>query len=90
MSRTYVVTDYYASPAIDPRGQHRNYRGVLRDPETDERATALNLSALRDAIAESGAVDGDEIEIIVRKTGRRPFGDRKVRLVKPHTYEREE
>jgi len=30
--------------------------------------------------------DGDEIEITIRKTGNRPFGDRKFRYQSPHTY----
>lgn len=78
MKRTYVLTDFWS-------GNHRPYRNILRNlDDSDADSDAMNA-----AIAASGAVDGDEIEIIVRKTGRRPFGDRRVRLVAPHTYRRE-
>jgi hypothetical protein len=80
--RLFVVTDFYAGD-----DGHRPYQGVLREPRTDREVSS------RDAIAalcrRAGAEDGDEVEIIVRKTGRRPFGDRRVRLVAPHSYERE-
>ena len=82
MSKAFVLTDYWN----DPR-DHRPYRNQLHDPKTDELVS--DMSALETAINEAGAVDGDEIEIVVRKTGRRPFGDRKVTLVEPHTYKRE-
>ena len=82
MSKTFVVTDYW-----NERKDHRPYRGQLHDPKTDEEVS--DIEALAALINEAGAVDGDEIEIIVRKTGRRPFGNRKVRLVEPHTYKRE-
>ena len=75
----YVLTDYWS-------GNHRPYRGILRDGR--DRVVSDD-EALKAALNAVGAVDGDEIEIIVRKTGRRPFGDRKVTLVEPHTYKRE-
>ncbi len=80
---TYVVTDYW-----DKGCAHRPYTSVLHTPGTDGHVD--RAAALRDAIEAAGAVDGDEIEIIVRKTGNRPFGNRRMRLVRPHTYEREE
>ena len=75
-----VTTDFYS-------GNHRPYRNILRGSVTDEQLSKIDV--LDTLILESGAIDGDEIEITVRRTGQRPFGDRKVRLVKPHTYERE-
>lgn len=39
-------------------------------------------------LLESGNFDdGDEVEITIRKTGKRPHGDKKVVFTKPHTYE---
>lgn len=75
----YTLTDYWS-------GDHRPYRGILRDGKDN---VVSDNEALEAAVAAAGAVDGDEIEIVVRKTGRRPFGDRKVTLVEPHTYKRE-
>lgn len=66
-------------------GDHASYR-VFRDEE-DRRVDLGKL--INNMASESGAVDGDEIILSVRKSGRRPFGDRRVRLVRPHTYERE-
>ena len=79
---TYVVSDYW-----DERGTHRPYRNVLHGSKKDEPVS--DNDALEKAIEAAGAVDGDEIEIIVRKTGRRPFGNRKFRWARPHEYERE-
>jgi len=66
------------------------YTGMLHDEADNSLGQAARGSPLRRAIAASGAADGDEIEVRVVRTGRRPFGDRKVRLVAPHKYEREE
>lgn len=82
MPKTFVLTDYW-----NERRDHRPYRNQLHDPKTDELVS--DMDALEVAINAAGAVDGDEIEIIIRKTGRRPFGNRKVSLVEPHTYKRE-
>jgi hypothetical protein len=59
---------------------------MLHDAHDDDGPQASFLEKL---FREAGVKDGDEFELLVRKTGRRPFGDRKVRLVKPHSYERE-
>lgn len=75
-----VIVDYWNKDMI-----HRPYRNVPHDEED------LNLQReelLSRAIEEADAIDGDEIEIIVRRTGRRPFGNRRYRLTGPHTYER--
>jgi hypothetical protein len=82
MKRSLVLTEYWS-------GTHRPYTNMLHDGDTDEDLGQLQPDVLRELVEESGAVDGDEIEITIRRTGRRPFGDRKIRLVKPHTYERE-
>lgn len=82
MPKSFILTDYW-----NERKDHRPYRNHLHDPKTDELVS--DQVALEWAIKEAGAVDGDEIEIVIRKTGRRPFGDRKVSLVEPHTYKRE-
>lgn len=82
MKRSIVLTEYQS-------GDHCSYRNVLRDGDTDEDLGQIQPAVLQVIVAESGAVDGDEIEITVRRTGRRPFGDRKIRLVEPHTYKRE-
>jgi len=80
--RSIVLTEYWS-------GNHRPYCNMLRDGDTDEDLGQVRPDVLQKLIAESGAADGDEIEITIRPTGRRPFGDRKVRLVAPHDYERE-
>jgi hypothetical protein len=87
MKRSIVLTEYWIG-ASQP--YHCTYSSMLRDGETDVDLGQLGPEVLRELVAESGAVDGDEVEIVVRRTGRRPFGDRRVRLVRAHTYEREE
>lgn len=79
-SRCVVISDYWSD-------SHRPYRGQLRDPDTDE---CLNLRRVVDELLVNADIrDGDEVEIVLYSTGRRPFGDRKVRFVRAHTYERE-
>lgn len=75
-----VATDYWS-------GSDRPYRGVFHDRNTDERLDVWKT--LHQLLESAGVTDGDEVEITVCKTGERPFGDRRVRLVAPHTYERE-
>ena len=77
-------------------GDHTPYRNTMRDPVTDQRVGWLELLGDLLGLVEVsiGGVlrrvdDGDEVEITIRPTGRRPFGDRRIVLVKPHTYERE-
>lgn len=77
-----ILVDYH-------HGNHRPYRNCLHDAQDESVDQARSRTPLEAAIIASGAVDGDEIEIIVRKTGNRPFGDRKYRYTAPHTYERE-
>ena len=82
MPKTFILTDY-----CNERRDHRPYRNHLHDPKTDELVS--DQSVLEAAINEAGAVDGDEVEIVIRKTGKRPFGNRKVVLAEPHIYKRE-
>ena len=77
----YVVTDYW-----DELFGHRPYGGMLHD-EDDKHVHADE--ALERAVRLSGAKDGDEVVIVVLRTGRRPYGKRRMRYVEPHRYERE-
>ena len=80
-SPEYVVSNYY-----DAAG-HRPYRLVLRHPFLD--TPVGKDDALMTAMTIADVHDGDEIRIVVVKTGKRPFGDRRVVLRAPHIYERE-
>lgn len=56
------------------RSGHHFSEGA-RTPDTDEHR---NLEAVvRKLIKEAGIQDGDEFEIHVKATGRRPFGNRR-------------
>lgn len=79
-SPEYVASDYHSEG-------RRPYRLVLRHPMTD--APVEKSDALVAAMMIADVRDGDEIRIVVVKTGRRPFGDRRVVLRGPHTYVRE-
>lgn len=75
-----VLTDYHCDDG------HRPYQGLLH---TEAQDVCMDVNDLLRVMAESVASDGDEVRIAVRRTGRRPFGDRKVRFVGDHTYARE-
>ncbi len=77
-----ILTDYHTTNG------HRPYTGVMCSLVTDQNLGQLD-GPLLEALGKSGAVDGDEIEITIRRTGCRPVGNRRVRLVEPHRYERE-
>lgn len=79
-SPEYVASDYHSEG-------HRSYRLVLRHPLTD--APMEKVDAVTTAMVIADVKDGDEIRIVIVKTGRRPFGDRRVVLRSPHTYVRE-
>lgn len=79
--RKLVLADFW-----DKGHGHRPYRGVLRT-SGDREASAGDV--VRDLCVRAGVHDGDEFEISVQRTGRRPFGDRRMHWVSPHTYERE-
>jgi hypothetical protein len=82
MGAPLVLTDYW-----DERFGHRPYTGMLHEVKGDR---CLDYSeVIQRAIEEAGAVDGDEVVITVVKTGRRPFGGRRMRWTAAHTYERE-
>lgn len=79
-SPEYVASDYHSEG-------HRAYRLVFRHPVTD--APVERTAALATAMAIADVRDGDEVRIVVVKTGRRPFGDRRVVRTASHIYERE-
>lgn len=82
-SPEYVASDYLVEVG---RG-HRPYRLVLHHPVTD--VPMETVDAVMTAMTIADVRDGDEIRIVVVKTGKRPFGDRRVVLQAPHTYVRE-
>lgn len=59
------------------------------DGEVDGGGKVGQMPLLRELLDEAGLEDGDEFELVIRKTGRRPFGDRRVVWTRAHTYERE-
>lgn len=64
-----------------PRPNYHGYgRYILHDTETD--AVVVEHDAVRALMTEAGVQDGDEVEITVRGTGRRPVGDRLVVFVR--------
>jgi hypothetical protein len=77
----FVVTDYWSDAGERP------YSSVLHNVRTDRAADFVDV--LKRAVERVHARDGDEIEVTITKTGKRPFGNRKVRLIGPHTFERE-
>lgn len=76
-----VAADYWTEGFT-----HRSYRGIFVDRSDDQIDPHRFAGQL---LAGAGAVDGEEVEVSVRRTGFRPFGERRVRLVGPHTYRRE-
>lgn len=86
-----VQEDRYGGEArerIVPRdywsGGHRPFRDAIHDPEDDREIDRNDL--LGRLIAGTGALDGDEVEIVVRKTGARPFDRRIFARAEPHGY----
>lgn len=72
----FICRDYWS-------GNHRPYQNVWHNLE-DSR---FNQYEMWDRLMkEAGVKDGDEFEIIIRKTGRRPFSTI-WRLVEPHIYQ---
>lgn len=63
---------------------HRPYRNMMHDADTDKEL--WQIEQLEQAFRDAKAENGDEVEIVVRKTGRRPFGNRVWKLTEPHTY----
>lgn len=64
--------------------------GAVDGDEVDRHGNPGRVPKPSRALAPAGEARLRQREIVVRRTGRRPFGDRRVRLVAPHTYEREE
>jgi hypothetical protein len=77
-----VVTHYW-----NKERNHTPYRWILRTPDNDMGLDRRDM--IESMVKHLKANDGDEIEITIRKTGQRPFGDRKFVWVRPHEYERE-
>jgi hypothetical protein len=80
-TRRVVVVDYW-----NKAGDHRPYQSQLHD-RADEPIDVLRV--IEALVAEAGIVDGDEVVITMKATGKRPFGNRKMRWDRPHRYERE-
>lgn len=69
--RTVMRRDYWAD--IGPAGMMRVGVCKLHDPETDQQVHFV----LDQMMEEAGIQDGDEFEILLVKTGKRPHGDRR-------------
>ena len=65
-------------------GDFRPYTNLLITADRPDQPE--QVTPLEPLFAAAGVEDGDEIEIIVRKTGRRPFGERRVILQAANTY----
>ena len=83
-SCTVVISDYYSRRQDGT--YDRPYRNVKRTIDDCLVDWWRNWCSMVENI---GAVDGDEIEITIKRTGRRPFGNRRMVLARPHEYERE-
>lgn len=76
--KTYVSTHYRSAEpggcvcCSDTRGYGHTFCYAIHS--LDDKGVS-DYEVLRDAMALAGVGDGDEFEIVVRKTGRRPFGD---------------
>lgn len=62
---------------------HCPYQNMIHDLND---AQLFQMSEFAQCFVEAGVKDGDEIEIIIRRTGKRPFGDRIWKLLSPHIY----
>lgn len=72
--RRFVRRDYWSEG-------NRPYQNVRHD----EHDQPVNSTMTDDEMCQHVA-DGDEFEITIRRTGRRPFGDRRYVLQKAHEY----
>lgn len=77
-SRTFIFRNHW-----NENETHCPYQNILHDKNDKE---VCQLSQLEDLFDAAEVKDGDEIEIIVRKTGKRPFGARIWKLLEPHKY----
>lgn len=50
-------------------------------------AFAFQASFFAHLFDQAGIQDGDEVEITVKRTGKRPYGERRIVLQEPHTYD---
>lgn len=74
----YIYRDYWNAEQT-----HRPYCNEIHDLKDEKLFQLYHLEPL---FTKAGIADGDEIEIIVRKTGNRPFGNRIWKLIEPHRY----
>lgn len=75
----FIKRDYW-----NEHGNHRPYRNMVHDENDEARFQLCNLDELLECVE-----DGEEFEITVRPTRRRPFGERRYRYQRAHTYEPE-
>lgn len=75
----FIYRDYWNS-----KQSERPYQGVIHgnDDEPIDIQTALEAM-----LADAGMQDGDEFELVVRRTGKRPYSDRIWKKTAPHIYE---
>jgi hypothetical protein len=78
-----VLTHYLGAAGERAHAHYERLHFSATDSPIDLAAAVIK------AAQTLGATDGDELEVIVRRTGRRPFGDRRVRFVGPSAYRRE-
>lgn len=80
--KTYVAADYRSERepgdhdcvcCPDKRGHGHIFCHAIHD--LNDKGVYSN-DIIHDAMRRAGVKDGDEFEVIVRKTGRRPFGDK--------------
>ncbi len=79
--RRWTYLEYW-----DTQETHRPYRNMVAMTQSEKVEDHRQIDALRELFQEAGLQSGEEFLISIRKTGNRPFGDRRVRLVAPHTY----
>lgn len=76
-----LLRDYWS-------GDHRPYQGMAHTVE-GVLLRQLPWEIFGKLLEQAGVKDGDVFELTIRKTGERPFGDRRIVYTKPHTYELE-
>lgn len=74
----FIYRDYW-----NAEENHCPYVCQLHDTKDNQLFKLYDLKHLFDA---AGVKDGDEVEITIKKTGKRPFGKRIWKLLAPHTY----
>lgn len=83
-SVTLSVFDHWARDRSD--NGHRPYRNLIYDAAGEEQICQFRAGTLEDLLRAAGVQSGDEFELTIRRTGRRPKGERRHFLHKPHEY----